>query len=231
MSCILNWEFEDSQTLGSSKLSVEISWWGILQIRSNVRLKHRKIKLHIFSCEWDPLTTFLLIDRQKVLNAIFNKVVFWIDSISVYCAFLLMFDAINTQDARFLHYPVNHLFTEAAIVAFVPCKVLVAAHGHRACEDSPVVVEWLVAADEGQLFSDVFADAFAPNLTWLSWNFTVHNREDIWVRFVKSLPNTLEFKLWILCENWFIQARQRLENVFGANDGALCLVVRWFRIG
>jgi len=168
MSSILNRELKDAKTLWSPKLSEECTRLSVQQIRANIRLKHREIELHIICFQGNPLTPLLLINLKEILNPVFNEVVFRVDAIIVDSAFLLMLDTVNTQDSRLLHHPVNHFFTEALIIAFVPCKVLITAHRHRTCEDRSMIIQGLVAADECQLLTNVTAFLNAFNFTGLS---------------------------------------------------------------
>jgi hypothetical protein len=99
---VLNRELKDSETLGSSKLSVESAGFSVLEIRADVRLKHCEIKLHIICLQGKPFTALFLIYLEEVLNFVLNEVVFGVDASLVDGAFLLVLDALNAENARLL---------------------------------------------------------------------------------------------------------------------------------
>ncbi len=68
-----------------------------------------------------------------------------------------------------------------------------------------MVIQRLVAADKGQLLANINAFFSAFDLSRLSRNLTMQNREDKFICLVKCLADTLKLDLGVLRKNWLAQ--------------------------
>jgi len=155
-----------------------------------------------------------LLYSQLIFNLVFNKVVLRIYSLSLSTFFSMKY-TLNTQYSRFLHCPVDNLFTKLSILWLEYCKELIWAHRQWTCEDSPVIVQWLITSNKCYLLSwwrsrSICIITFA----WLSCNFSLKNREDKLIFWVKSWTNTLICNFSIFLEGTFFMLSQRFKNIW-----------------